>query len=119
MGTSPGIAAGNRLRAKFVQFFNGIDGHIAGTGNSRRTALDTLAPGPEHVFSKVDAAVACGFLAGERPAPLEPLAGRTPSKLEVSRLYWPNIYPYLTRSHADIPGGHVAGSSDIAGKVQS
>ena len=69
------VAGGHGFGAELVQLFDGVDSHVAGAGHGAGGAFQIYVAGLEHVGGKVDAAVPGGFLAGQRAAPFEALAG--------------------------------------------
>ena len=109
------VADGHGLRAHLIELFHGVDGHVARTGDGADLAVHVEAAGLEHVGGEIDVAVAGGFLAGQRAAPLEALAGEHALEAAGETLVLAEHVADFAAAHADVPGGHVDGVADVAG----
>ncbi len=101
-----GIGAGHNLAAELVDFLNGIDRHIAGTGNAADLAIQRVAPRLEHLFNEKGGAVAGRFGAYQGTAPDQPLTGQHAGLVAVGDAF------VLAEHIADFP----APDADVAGR---
>ena len=112
--TAARVAGGHGFGTELVQLFDGVDSHVAGAGHGAGGAFQIHVAGLEHVGGKVDAAVPGGFLAGQRAAPFEALAGEHAFKAGGQALVLAEHVADFAGSHADVSGGHVDGAADVA-----
>src|ERR671919_368821 len=70
------VRAGDYPGAELLGLVDGVDGHVAGTGDDHPPPVQRLAPRRQHVADEEDAAVAGGLGPDRRATPSDALAGQ-------------------------------------------
>jgi hypothetical protein len=102
------------LRSEFGQFLDGIERHVARTGDHCRLAGDALTDVPEHVFHAVNTIVVGGFRADETAAESETLARQDAGEAIGESLVLSEHVADFARAHADVPSRYVGVLADVA-----
>ena len=108
------ITGSDRSGTTGLQFLDGVDGHIAGAGDDAGFAFQRLPGIGQHLTGEVHRAIAGGFLARQRPAPVQSLAGQHAFVAAGQALVLAEQVADFARANADVAGRHVDGRADMA-----
>ncbi len=109
-----GVGAGDTLAAELVDLLDGVDGHVAGTGDQAGLAVEGVLADLEHLVDEEGGAVAGGLGAHQRAAPVEPLAGQHAGFPAVGdALVLAEHVADLAAADADVAGRHVGVLAEV------
>ena len=114
------VGIGNRddLAAQLKDFFDGVLGHVAASGDEAGFAFQGLVAGGQHFCGKVNAAVSGCFRPDERSAPVQALAGENAGELIAQSLVLAEHISDFSAADTDVACRNVGVRTDVPAKLR-
>jgi hypothetical protein len=102
------VRARDSFRAELLQLFDSIDRHVARFRHDARLALEVFAAHLQHFLEEEDGAIAGGFIAHPRTAPMWALARQHAGLVAIGdALVLPDQVVDFAPAHGAVAGGHI------------